>query len=191
MIAPVRWGSGALLCVGRAGVSVTGYVLDQGSGARLASFGNDRSPSLVDYQKPTANVRIISLATPKMTPSRHSKIAICIPLKTIVLLLFISSVRVSLSMNWGDIVDESERIESAVSKQGETLYVAGTTARLSSDIDRYRVPSQDWGYPAFFRKPIQQTISCQSRNGGNGDTQQLSETRKKKGRCKGNESKQC
>ena len=84
-------------------------------------------------------------------------------------------------MNWGDIVDESERIEPAVSKQGETLYVAGTTARLSSDIDRYRVPSQDWGYPAFSRKPIQQTISRQSRNGGNGDTQQLSETRKKKG----------
>ena len=53
-------------------------------------------------------------------------------------------------MNWGDIVDESERIEPAVSKQGETLYVAGTTARLSSDIDRYRVPSQDWGYPVFF-----------------------------------------
>lgn len=53
-------------------------------------------------------------------------------------------------MNWGAIVDESERIEPAVSKQGETLYVAGTTARLSSDIDRYRVPSQDWGYPAFF-----------------------------------------
>ena len=55
-----------------------------------------------------------------------------------------------MSMNWGDIVDESERIEPAVSKQGETLYVAGTTTRLSSDIDRYRVPSQDWGYPAFF-----------------------------------------
>ena len=150
MIAPVRWGSGALLCIGRGGVSVRGHALDQGSGARLASFGNDRSPSLVDYQKSTANVRIIFLATPKMTPSRHSKIAICIPLKTIVLLLFISSVRASLSMSWGDIVDESERIEPAVSKQGETLYVAGTTARLSSDIDRYRVPSQDWGHPAFF-----------------------------------------
>lgn len=53
-------------------------------------------------------------------------------------------------MNWGDIVDESERIEPAVSKQGETLYVAGTTARLSSNIYRYRVPSQDRGYPAFF-----------------------------------------
>lgn len=55
-------------------------------------------------------------------------------------------------MNWGDIVDESERIEPAVSKQGETLYVTGTTttARLSSDIDRYRVPSQDWGVPCFF-----------------------------------------
>ena len=53
-------------------------------------------------------------------------------------------------MNWGDILDESERIEPAVSKQGETLYVAGTTARLSSDIDRYRVPSQDWGVPCFF-----------------------------------------
>lgn len=55
-----------------------------------------------------------------------------------------------VSMNWGDIVDEPERNESAVSNQGETLNVAGTTARLSSDIDRYRVPSQDWGYPAFF-----------------------------------------
>ena len=54
------------------------------------------------------------------------------------------------SMNWGDIVDESERIEPAVSKQGETLYVAGTTVRFSSDIDRYRVLSQNWGYPAFF-----------------------------------------
>ncbi len=55
-----------------------------------------------------------------------------------------------MSMNWGDIVGEPERIESAVSNLGETLYVAGTIARLSSDIDRYRVPSQDWGYPAFF-----------------------------------------
>ena len=78
MIAPVRWGSGALLCVGRAGVSVRGHALDQGSAALLASFGNDRSPSLVDYQKSTANVRINSLATLNMTPSRHSKIAICI-----------------------------------------------------------------------------------------------------------------
>lgn len=96
-----------------------------------------------------------------------------------------------MSMNWGDIVGEPERIESAVSNLGGTTFIAGIALRLSSDIDRYRVPSQDWGYPAFFRKPIQQTISRQSRNGGNGDTQQLSETRKKKGRCKGNESKQC
>ena len=81
MIAPMRWGPGALLCVVRAGVSVRGHVTHwaRGRAARLASFGNDRSPSLVDYQKSTANVRIISLATPKMTPSRHSKIAICIP----------------------------------------------------------------------------------------------------------------
>ena len=56
-------------------------------------------------------------------------------------------------MNWGDIVDESERIEPAVSKQGETLYVAGTIARLSSNIDRYRVSSQDWGYPVFSVNP--------------------------------------
>ena len=79
MIAPVRWGSGDVLCVGRAGVSVRGHALDQGSGARLASFGNDRSPSLVDYQKPTANVRTALLMALKMTPSRHLKIAICIP----------------------------------------------------------------------------------------------------------------
>ena len=145
----------------------------------------------MDYQKSTANVRIISLATLKMTPSRLPKCPIRLPQIAIVLLLSISSVLMPVSMNWGDIVDESERIEPAVSKQGETLYVAGTTARFSLDTDSYRVPSQDWGYPAFFRKPIQQTISRQSRNGGNGDTQQLSETRKKKGRCKGNESKQC
>lgn len=55
-----------------------------------------------------------------------------------------------VSMNWGDIVDEPERNESAVSKQGETLYVADIAARLSSDTDSYRVPSQNWGYPAFF-----------------------------------------
>lgn len=79
MIAPVRWGSGDVLCVGRAGVSVRVTHWTRGRAARLASFGNDRSPSLVDYQKSTANVRIISLATLKMTPSRHSKIAICIP----------------------------------------------------------------------------------------------------------------
>ena len=50
----------------------------------------------------------------------------------------------------GDIVDEPERNESAVSNQGEAISIAGIAARLSSDIDRYRVPSQDWGYPAFF-----------------------------------------
>lgn len=55
-----------------------------------------------------------------------------------------------MSMNWGDIVDESERIEPAVSNQGEAISIAGIALRLSSDIDRYRVPSQDWGYPAFF-----------------------------------------
>ena len=62
----------------------------------------------------------------------------------------LSSVRASLSMNWGDIVDESERIEPAVSNLGGTTFIAGIALRLSSDIDRYRVPSQDWGYPAFF-----------------------------------------
>ena len=55
-----------------------------------------------------------------------------------------------VSMNWGDIVGEPERIESAVSNQGETISIAGIAARLSSDIDRYRVPSQNRGYPAFF-----------------------------------------
>lgn len=74
MIAPVRWGSGALLCVVRAGVSVRVTHWTRGRATRLASFGNDRSPSLVDYQKSTANARIISLTTLKMTPSRHSKI---------------------------------------------------------------------------------------------------------------------
>lgn len=73
MIAPVRWGSGALLCVVQAGVSVRGHTLDQGSGARLATFGNDRSPSLVDYQKSTANVRTASLMALKMTPSGFPK----------------------------------------------------------------------------------------------------------------------
>ena len=85
-----------------------------------------------------------------MTPSRLLKGPIRLPKIAIVLLLSISSVLMLVPMNWGDIVDESERIEPAVSKQGETLYVAGTTARFSSDIDRYRVPSQNWGYPAFF-----------------------------------------
>ena len=51
MIAPVRWGRA--LC--------------------FASFGNDRSSSLVDYQKSTASVRIISLATLKMTPLKTPK----------------------------------------------------------------------------------------------------------------------
>lgn len=55
-----------------------------------------------------------------------------------------------VSMNWGDIVDEPERNESAVSNQGETIFIVGIAVRLSSDIDRYRVPSQNWGYPAFF-----------------------------------------
>ncbi len=55
-----------------------------------------------------------------------------------------------VSMNWGDIVDEPERNESTVSNQGETISIAGIAAPLSSDIDRYRVPSQDWGYLAFF-----------------------------------------
>lgn len=55
-----------------------------------------------------------------------------------------------MSMNWGDIVGETERIESAVSNLGGTTFIAGIALRLSSDIDRYRVPSQDWGYPAFF-----------------------------------------
>lgn len=55
-----------------------------------------------------------------------------------------------MSMNWDDIVGEPERIESAVSNLGGTTFIAGIALRLSSDIDRYRVPSQDWGYPAFF-----------------------------------------
>lgn len=56
----------------------------------------------------------------------------------------------TVSMIWGDIVGEPERIESAVSNLGGTTFIAGIALRLSSDIDRYRVPSQDWGYPAFF-----------------------------------------
>ena len=55
-----------------------------------------------------------------------------------------------VSMNWGDIVDEPERNESTVSNQGETISIAGIAAPLSSDTDSCRVPSQDWGYPAFF-----------------------------------------
>ena len=61
-----------------------------------------------------------------------------------------SSVLMPVSMNWGDIVDEPERIESVVSNQGETISIAGIAARLSSDINSYRVPSQNRGYPAFF-----------------------------------------
>ena len=104
----------------------------------------------MDYQKSTASVRIISLATLKMTPSRLPKCPIRLPQIAIVLLLSISSVLMPVSMNWGDIVDEPERNESAVSNQGETISIVGIAARLSSDIDRYRVPSQNWGYPAFF-----------------------------------------
>ena len=55
-----------------------------------------------------------------------------------------------MSMNWGDIVGEPERIESAVSNLGGTTFIVGIALRLSSDIDRYRVPSQDWGVPCFF-----------------------------------------
>ena len=55
-----------------------------------------------------------------------------------------------VSMNWSDIVDEPERNESAVSNKGETISIAGIAARLSSDADSYRVPSQNWGYLAFF-----------------------------------------
>ena len=55
-----------------------------------------------------------------------------------------------MPMNWSGIVGEPERIESAVSNLGVTTFIAGIALRLSSDIDRYRVPSQDWGYPAFF-----------------------------------------
>lgn len=55
-----------------------------------------------------------------------------------------------VSMNWGDIVDEPERNESAVSNLGGTTFIAGIALRFSSDNDNYRVPSQDWGYPAFF-----------------------------------------
>lgn len=55
-----------------------------------------------------------------------------------------------VSMNWGDIVDEPERNESAVSNKGETISIAGIAARLSLDTDSYRVPSQNWGYLAFF-----------------------------------------
>ena len=54
-----------------------------------------------------------------------------------------------MSMNWGDIVGEPEGIESAVSSLGGTTFIAGIALRLSSDIDRYRVPSQDW-VPCFF-----------------------------------------
>lgn len=150
MLAPVRWGRA--LCFASGGQASLSRVThwDGGRALCFASFDNDRSPSLVDYQKFTANVRIISLATLKMTPSRLLKGPIRLPKIAIVLLLSISSVLMPASVNWGDIVDESERIEPAVSKQGETLYVAGTTARFSSDIDRYRVPSQNWGYLAFF-----------------------------------------
>lgn len=42
-------------------------------------------------------------------------------------------------------------------------------------------PHKIGGTLLFSRKPTQQTISHQSRNGGNGDTQQLLETRKRKG----------
>lgn len=168
-----------------------GHALDQGSGGSPCVFWQRQKPQLGGLPEVRGKRQNNLLGNSENDPLKALKNSDLYPLKTIVLLLFISSVRASLSMNWGDIVDESERIEPAVSKQGETLYVAGITARLCSDIDRYRVPSQDWGYPAFFRKSIQQTISRQSRNGGNGDTQQLSETRKKKGRCKGNESKQC
>lgn len=55
-----------------------------------------------------------------------------------------------VSMNWGDIVDEPERSESTVSNQGETTFIAGIALRFNSGNDNYRVPSQDWGYPAFF-----------------------------------------
>lgn len=164
---------------------------DGGRAARLASFDNDRSPSLVDYQKSTANVRIISLATLKMTPPRLPKGPIRLPQIAIVLLLSISSVLMPVSMNWGDIVDEPERSESTVSNQGETISIAGIAAPLSSESIATGYPHKIGGTLLFSRKPIQQIISRQSRNGGNGDTQQLSETRKKKGRCKGNESKQC
>ena len=92
MIAPVRWGSGALLCVVRAGVSVRVTHWTRGRAARLASFGNDRSPSLVDYQKSMANARTASLMALKMTPSGFPKKPDSFTLKTIVLLLSISSV---------------------------------------------------------------------------------------------------
>ena len=55
-----------------------------------------------------------------------------------------------MSMNWGGIVGEPERIESAVSNLGGTTFIAGIALRLSSDIDRYRVPSQHRGVPCFF-----------------------------------------
>ena len=150
MIAPVRWGRA--LCFASGGQASPSGIAHwtRGRAARLASFGNDRSPSLVDYWKSTANVRIISLANLKMTPSRLLKGPIRLSQIAIVLLLSISSVLMPVSMNWGDIVDEPERNESTVSNQGETISIAGIAAPLSSDIDRYRVPSQDWGYPAFF-----------------------------------------
>ena len=150
MIASVR--RGVALCFvsgGQASPSGVTY-WDGGRAARLASFDNDRSPSLVDYQKSTASVRMSLIGALKMTPSRLPKCPIRLPQIAIVLLLSISSVLMPVSMNWGDIVDESERNESAVSNQGETISIAGIAAPLSSDIDRYRVSSQDWGYPAFF-----------------------------------------
>ena len=150
MLAPVRWGRA--LCFASGGQASLSRVTHWARGRVLcfASFDNDRSPSLVDYQKSTANVRIISLATLKMTPSRLPKGPIRLPQIAIVLLLSISSVLMPVSMNWGDIVDEPERNESAVSNKGETISIAGIAARLSSDTDSYRVPSQDWGYLAFF-----------------------------------------
>ena len=150
MLASVR--RGRALCFASGGqASLSGIAhWDGGRVVCLASFGNDRSPSLVDYQKSTASVRIISLATPKMTPSRLPKGPIRLPQIAIVLLLSISSVLMPVSMNWGDIVDEPERNESAVSNKGETISIAGIAARLSSDTDSYRVPSQNWGYLAFF-----------------------------------------
>ena len=185
MLAPVRWGRA--LCFASDGQASPSLIAHwtRSRAVRLASFGNDRSPSLVDYQKSTANVRIISLATLKMTPSRLPKGPIRLSQIAIVLLLSISSVLMPVSMNWGDIVDEPERNESAVSNKGETISIAGIAARLSSDTDSYRVPSQDWGTLLFSRKPIQQTISRQSRNGGNGHTHQVSETRKKEREMQG------
>lgn len=150
MLASVRWGRA--LCFASGGQASPSGVTHWARGRVLcfASFDNDRSPSLVDYQKSTASVRIISLATLKMTPSRLPKGPIRLPQIAIVLLLSISSVLMPVSMNWGDIVDEPERNESTVSNQGETTFIAGIALRFSSGNDNYRVPSQDWGYPAFF-----------------------------------------